>query len=178
MKKKIVIINGKGGSGKDTFVNYIKTMYPTVHTVTNISSIDEVCKFATFMGWEGSKTDKDRKFLSDLKKACIDWKDLPFQYIKEKIIEFDKHDTLKIMFIHIRERSEIEKVINYVKEYHKDIIVKKLLILSVIRNIGNISDDDIFSIPYDDVISNHFTLEDFYTKALKYNEKVLQDDKE
>ena len=64
MNKNIIVINGTGGSGKDTFVEYV-SKYAKVY---NFSSVDKVKEIAKLIGWTGTKTDKDRKFLSDLKK--------------------------------------------------------------------------------------------------------------
>lgn len=43
--KKIIIINGTGGSGKDTFVNYCAQFIKTV----NISSVDKVKEAANIL---------------------------------------------------------------------------------------------------------------------------------
>ena len=64
MEKITVIINGVGGCGKDTLVE----MLSSHRKVKNISSITPVKKIAEHCGWLGEKTDKARKFLSDLKK--------------------------------------------------------------------------------------------------------------
>ena len=66
--KQIVIINGTGGCGKDTFVSFV-SKYKRVY---NFSSIDKVKEIAKLIGWDGGKTDKDRKFLSDLKKLTTE----------------------------------------------------------------------------------------------------------
>ena len=67
--KQIFIINGSGGTGKDTFCNMIRDY--SGHDTYIISSVDDIKKKAQLMGWDGvSKTDKDRKFLSDLKDLC------------------------------------------------------------------------------------------------------------
>ena len=67
--KKVFIINGAAGVGKDTFVEiakykiFIKTGLPTY----NISSVDNVKTAAKILGWDGEKDARGRKFLSDLK---------------------------------------------------------------------------------------------------------------
>ena len=68
MDKNIIVINGTGGSGKDTFVEYV-SKYAKVY---NFSSVDKVKEIAKLIGWTGTKTDKDRKFLSDLKAGDRD----------------------------------------------------------------------------------------------------------
>ena len=63
MEKAIVIINGTGGSGKDTFIDFVKKHAKVV----NVSSVDFVKEVATLAGWQGEKSKEARKFLSDLK---------------------------------------------------------------------------------------------------------------
>ena len=70
-KKLVFITNGTGGCGKDTFAEILNDFVD----VTKISSIDPVKQFARFMGWNGGKTEKDRKFLSDLKLILIEYND-------------------------------------------------------------------------------------------------------
>ena len=56
MKKEVVVINGTGGSGKDTFISKV-SKYAKIY---NFSSIDKVKEIATLVGWNGTKTEKDR----------------------------------------------------------------------------------------------------------------------
>ena len=98
MNKRIIVINGTGGSGKDTFVEFVSKY----KKVFNFSSIDKVKEVARVIGWEGKKTEKDRKFLSDLKKLTTEYNDMAFNSIKDAVQKFYSSDE-EIMFIHIRE---------------------------------------------------------------------------
>ena len=81
MKKRIVIINGVGGSGKDTFVE----LCAKHANVINISSVDKVKEAAkVLVGWNGEKDEKSRKLLVDLKKISIEYNDYPTAYILEE----------------------------------------------------------------------------------------------
>ena len=52
MEKRIIIINGSGGVGKDTFVEYCSEFT----NVKNISSVDKVKEAAKILvGWNGEK---------------------------------------------------------------------------------------------------------------------------
>ena len=63
MNKQVIIINGTGGSGKDTFVRFCSEFAK----VTNISSVDKVKEAAKILvGWNGEKHEKARKLLDDL----------------------------------------------------------------------------------------------------------------
>ena len=71
MKKKAVIINGFGGVGKDTFIEMVHYKARFMHNtlVSTYSSVDKVKQAAITLGWDGkSKTEKDRRFLHELKK--------------------------------------------------------------------------------------------------------------
>ncbi len=70
MANKLIIINGVARSGKDTFIDIFKSLNPNT---INISSIDKVKELAREMGWDGTKDDKSRKFLSDLKDLWTDY---------------------------------------------------------------------------------------------------------
>lgn len=106
MKKLVVIINGNGGVGKDTLCEFAKDTF----VIRNISAITPIKEIASAYGWKGEKDAKARKFLADLKAAFIDYNDLPFLYIKEQYHFFLEDKKEEILFIHIREAEEIEKV--------------------------------------------------------------------
>ena len=78
MEKQRIIINGTGGSGKDTFVEYV-AKYTKVFNFSSIDVIKEIGSLQVYKkiqglewlaeyGWQGKKTEKDRKFLSELKR--------------------------------------------------------------------------------------------------------------
>lgn len=112
MNKLVVIINGRGGIGKDTLINAVKKDY----NVTNFSSIDKIKEIAAVGGWDFTdKSDKGRKLLADLKQAFLAYNDLPFTETIEHINAFlEKEPTnpwYSVMFVHIREPEEISRVI-------------------------------------------------------------------
>lgn len=158
MGKKIIIINGSGGVGKDTFVECCSKYTP----VKNISSVDKVKEAAKILvGWSGEKDEKSRKLLVDLKRLSIEYNNYPIKYIEKEIENFKKNDNQQIMFIHIREISEIKKV--------KDVIdnVQTLLITSnrVKKIVTNESDANVEHYNYDYYISNDGTIEELEKKA-------------
>ena len=163
--KKIVIINGTGGCGKDTFVD-ICSKYKKVY---NFSSIDSVKEIARIIGWNGTKSDKDRKFLSDLKKLTTDYNDFAFNSIKDAINIFNKSND-ELMFIHIREPEEIKKVVDKFK-------VKTLLIKRQNQELieTNSSDANVEDYNYDYIIINT-TLDEYENKAVNFI-KELENDK-
>ncbi len=143
MKKKIIIINGKDKSGKDTFINHIASIKKTV----NYSTISTIKNLAKQIGWNGTKTKKDRQFLSDLKKLIISYNDYPLKETLQVIEQFLTSNN-EILFIHIREEEEIKKLINHCEE--------KIFTLYIKRDYH---DCDMYLIneanyPYDYIIEN------------------------
>lgn len=158
--KEIIIINGTGGSGKDTFVEFVSKYKKTF----NFSSVDKVKKIATQIGWTGSKTEKDRKFLSDLKKLTTEYNDMSFNDIKENVKSFLNSDS-EIMFIHIREPEEIKRA---ALEFNtKTLLIKR----NGVDNISsNYSDANVENYEYDFIIYNT-TLEELEKEALNFSKK-------
>lgn len=173
MNKQIFVINGFGGVGKDTFVELVlvelNDKLKRFHTVVNFSSVDKVKEIAREIGWDGKKSEKDRKFLSDLKSLTSDYCDMPFQSMKTKIKDFVESDEGQILFLHIREPEEIERVVN-------EFGAKSILIVrdSVTHITSNVSDKNVFDYHYDFVIENNGTIEDLQEKVKQFiNETVM-----
>lgn len=160
--KKIVVINGTGGSGKDTFVE----LTSTIRKVYNVSSIDKVKEIAKTCGWNGKKDEKDRKFLSDLKILLIKYNDLPFNDICEKIEKFNNSED-EIMFIHIREPEEIKRIVS---KYNAITLLIKRKGLDNIET--NSSDFNVDNYDYDYYINNDGTIEDLKKEAISFIDKI------
>lgn len=157
--KQVVIINGSGGVGKDTFVEFC-SKYTNVANISSVDNVKEAAKILT--GWNGEKDEKSRKLLSDLKKLGIEYNDAPFQYLSKKVQEFQNSDK-EMLFIHIREHTEIEKC-------KQAFLAKTLLITNknVAAILSNYSDSDINNYHYDYVIHNDGTLEELKQKAKNF----------
>lgn len=132
--KKIIVINGLAGIGKDCFVTEFSKKRKTV----NFSSVDKVKEIAKMIGWDGGKTEKDRKFLSDLKSLTTEYNDMSYVDTCEAIEKF-KNSDFEYMFIHIREAEAIERIV-------KDFDATTLLITKADakRITSNVSDANIF----------------------------------
>lgn len=159
MDKHILIINGTGGAGKDTFVNFCSE----AEKVLNVSTVDKVKEAAKILvGWNGEKDEVSRKLLVDLKRLSIEYNDAPTKYILEMAKKFSKTED-KLMFIHIRESEEIEKT-------KKLLNAKTLLITNPRVKIitSNDSDGKVNEYQYDYYIENDGTLEDLKNKAFEF----------
>lgn len=156
MYKQVFIINGSGGVGKDTFVEFVADVFSTM----NFSSVDKVKKIARIAGWSGGKTEKDRKFLSDLKLLCTNYNDLPLNSMKEKYQEFINDNDSNFLFLHIREPEEIEKA--RIVFDAKTILIKKD---SVKHITSNMADANVYKYDYDVVVSNNGGINELREKA-------------
>ena len=156
MDKQIFIINGSGGVGKDMFVTLVSDYIETA----NFSSVDKVKEIARNIGWTGGKSEKDRKFLSDLKLLCTDYNDMPFNSMKSKVSKFLNSDHLRFLFLHIREPEEIERA--KIVFDAKTILVKRD---SVEQITSNMADANVYNYNYDIIINNNEGIADLKYKA-------------
>ena len=169
MEKTVIVINGAGGVGKDTLCEFAEKHYK----VMNISSITPIKEIAAMCGWAGEKTDKARKFLSDLKALSIEYNDFPTVWATAKYNEFLSSDY-EIMFVHIREGREIEKFVR-----STDGRAKTLLIRGGERmkksNYGNASDDEVENYSYDYYFVNENGFEEAERDFVSLLEKILKE---
>jgi hypothetical protein len=146
VKKLVVIVNGRGGAGKDTLCEGVSKEYRT----TSISSIDPIKRIAQEYGWKGEKDERSRRFLADLKQVFIAYNDLPTIYLLRKYNRFltNKKD---ILFVHIREGSEIDKLKKKINIPCITILIRR----SRDKGWGNTSDDNVESYAYDYYFDNN-----------------------
>lgn len=170
MNKQVFIINGTGGSGKDTFVSIVKEQLKDIiddSDVLNYSSVTKVKQIATHCGWHGGKSEKDRKFLSDLKLLLTDYNNLPLEDMKKEYRYFMLPHVYpyenSLLFFHIREPEEIDKA---VKEFNATTVLVKRN--SVKHIISNVADANVYNYDYDIVIKNNGTLEGLEEKAAQF----------
>ena len=158
---KIVIINGTGGAGKDTFVTMCKDILGSKY-VYNISTVDFVKEVATLCGWNGTKTPKNRKFLSDLKDLLTEWDDIPIKKVMAHTVacvacaEFDDTLDKSVVFIHCREPKEIDKLLREFKGEATTLLIRRSE-AEAVEQINH-ADNDVLNYSYDYTIYNDSTL--------------------
>lgn len=169
IRPTVIIINGAGGVGKDTICDVIANNYVTFV----YSSIAPIKGVAQFIGWNGEKTDKARKMLSDLKDICTQYSDLPFRYMKEKLLGTQVYPGVDYVCFHIREPDEIAKFKQYAK--NQGYTCKTLLIRSerAQQSYGNHADDDVENYPYDMIYQNDGTLENLDRDFIAFWKKEM-----
>ena len=113
-------------------------------------------------GWDGTKTPKNREFLSNLKDLLTKWNDVPYQKISKEIELFKRRmeshsfnpDTEGIVFIHCREPKEIARFLKEMNAY--SLLLRRPSEES--DDQSNHADAEVFDFNYDYTIYNDSTL--------------------
>lgn len=169
---QIVVINGAPRAGKDQFVSFCQK-----HLLWcgNFSTVDFVKEVATMCGWDGTKTPKNRAFLSDLKDLLTNWDDVPYKKIvneicnfccKAECYDFSSDDVL--CFVHCREPKEIAKFVD--KMDAKTLLIRRAAVEE--NTQSNHADAGVFDYRYDYTITNDGTLEELEQKAINFMKKL------
>lgn len=166
MNKKIVIINGNGGVGKDTFVDFCSN-YAKVKKASTVDIVKEAARI--LVSYNNETDEKTRKFLSDLKTLSSKYNDAPYKYLIRSVDEFLKSEN-DILFLFVREIREIKKL-------KKDIDAITLLIKNDDKKFikSNYADEGVLNYDYDYIIINKFEKQDFLLKAEEFVGKILND---
>ena len=169
MKKIAIVINGRGGVGKDTLCELASRHF----RVKNISSVTPIKEIAAMCGWDGRKDPKSRKFLSDLKQLCVEYNDFPTNWAYEEYLEFLSSDK-EVFFVHIREGSEIRKFID-----RTDGRAVALLVRGGARMmggaLGNASDDEVENFSYNYYYTNDKSIEEAEREFVALLQQMLED---
>lgn len=166
MDKFVLIVNGNPGAGKTTFAEIVSRQAETMI----YSSIDHVKHiYKRYFDWDGKKTDKSRKFLSNMKDFLRIETSILENDLRQKYAEFG-YSQAKYLIIDIREAAEIKK---YKALFNaKTVLINNMASPSVTTNK---SDAQINSTEYDYKLQNDGSIEDFEV-AIKYFLIGLQQD--
>jgi hypothetical protein len=148
--KKILITNGSGGCGKDTLAELMSKYVDII----KYSSIDFFKELGTLGRMKTQKNEGERILLYNLKKAFIEYNELPTILCGEEIDNFLQNDENDILIIDVREPKEIQKL----KELYPQIITVLVINKNVPVITYNSSDANVFDYVYDYVIDNSYTL--------------------
>lgn len=160
-------------SGKDTFCSKVIDITTPNYGVV-LSTVDLVKEIAKDLGWNGEKTPKDRKFLSDLKDILTEWDDIPIKDIERRIDNFlypiryyglDEKEA--VIFIMCREPKEIDTMCKRLGA--KSLIVRRTDAENSEKS--NHADEEVLEYQYDIEIDNNGTLLDLSYKAIEFVEK-------
>ena len=170
---KVVVVNGRPESGKTTFEKKCRELVEASSTfwfdetkqmeVAMISTVDFIKQIATECGWDGVKTPRNRKFLSDLKDLLTEWNDVPYQKILEHIdymrVFGNGYDW--ILFVDCREPKEIQKL----KERLNATTVLVRRLGDEMNETSNHADANVFEYEYDYTIKNYGDLSDLVVEC-------------
>lgn len=144
----IVMINGSGGSGKDTVVDMYKIV--SKENVHNLSTIDSVKAVAAQIGWNGKKDAKSRKFLSDLKDSWTKFNNGIFIEICDAIDYIKANNPKATIFVHCREPEEIAEF----ADMYEDDLITLLITRESSEEFDNHADSNVDNYKYDHTITN------------------------
>lgn len=200
--KKIIIINGSGGVGKDAFAKRVieetlklakrivpvenedycvnpEVFYRIDNIITNnISTIDCVKNIAKMFNWNGEKSEKDRKMLSDLKNLMTVYNDYPFKRITAQITDWLRYDKTRpndmynhsFLFVHCREPKEIERIKN---QFPNDTFTLLVQNPKVAKITGNHADKEVENYNYDFTVVNDSDLIALRKVAIDFYKKIF-----
>ena len=170
--KRIFVINGEAGCGKDTFVELCDSHSTLL--IENISMVDKVKAIAKECGWSGEKTPEARKFLSDLKDLCDNFNNMSYQDVKSSTETFLNDPFDDILFIHAREPEDIKRLCDEFDA--KSILIKRK---GYKTKASNHADENVYNFDYDYVIENPGTnLSDYAEVAIRFLKNLDMEEKE
>ena len=159
---KVILINGSGGSGKDTVVELVTSYLRDKYDVKNTSTIDEVKNIARLMGWNYEKDERGRQFLADLKDAWTKYNNGANMKIYRDIIDWNAYEELMpkeyVMFVHVREPESIQWFVDMLSTCN--IFVCTLIVKRAgIEEFFNDADRNVENFEYDITLINGSDLE-------------------
>lgn len=179
---KVVVVNGRPESGKTTFEEKCMELVRASSTfwfdeskrvmVEMCSTVDFVKKIALECGWDGVKTSRNRKFLSDLKDLLTEWDDVPFQKILEKVEDLCFYPNDFLLFVDCREPAEIQKLKERLNA--TTVIVRRLG--DEVNETSNHADANVFDYEYDYTIKNYGDLSDLVVECVGFLDYMKERD--
>ena len=163
--KKVFITSGVGRSGKDTFCEFVGK-----YTLTHKCSIVDLPKEAAkVLGWDGGKTEKDRKFLSDIMDLSTEYNDSPFRDVLSIVADF-KNNLIEdeVLFIDMRDPKDIARA---VETFGAETILIRNPNVEKIES--NHADANVEDYDYDYIIENDGTLEQLDAMARLFVRDII-----
>jgi hypothetical protein len=114
---KVIIINGKGGSGKDTLIELTKDLFDG--KVIKIDHAVLAKKAYQILGWKGEKSKEDRavlEYLTDVSSENGFVFKVNMEFIERNIFLSQKSGVGKIIFICCRKESHIKEYVKNLKK--------------------------------------------------------------
>ena len=163
--KKIFVLNGVGTSGKGCFAEFIGK-YISTH---KYSIVDLPKEAAKVLGWNGGKTERDRKFLSDVMDLSSDYNDAPFKDVTSIVADF-KNNKIEadVLIIDMRDPIDIARAVETFGA--ETILIRNPRVGEIITNHADANVEDYM---YNYIINNDGTLEQLETVAKIFVRDVI-----
>lgn len=168
--KKVYVTSGVGRSGKDTFCEFVGKYIPTY----KYSIVDLPKEAAKVLGWDGGKSEKDRRFLSDIMDLSTKYNDAPFKDVLSLVTDFNINKDFaeyEVLIIDMRDPKDIARA---VREFGAETILIENPNVKKIES--NHADRDVENYKYDYVIKNNGSLEQLDYVAKEFVEYVIKGD--
>jgi CO dehydrogenase nickel-insertion accessory protein CooC1 len=160
---KVILINGSGGSGKDTVVELVSSYLKNKYSIENISTVDEVKRIARSMGWDNQKDEKGRQFLADLKQVWTNYNNGANEEVLKTLYNHNTYEIYSpkeyIIFVHCREPEALAWFKERLKN-HKISVCTLIVKRENITEFFNDADQNVEKFDYDITLINHGSLED------------------
>ena len=151
--KKVFITNSVGGSGKDTWASLLNK-YVSVY---KYSIVDLPKQAAKLLGWDGGKTEKDRKFLSDIMDLATEYNDAPFRDVLSLVTDLKNNKDfpkVEVLIIDMRDPKDIARAVETFGA--ETILIRNPNVADITTNHA---DRDVENYEYDYIIENDGSLE-------------------
>ncbi len=176
--RKLIITNGTGGAGKDTFCKYITEYLETKgYKACRYSYADFARYLLSKSGIDtNKKTNKDRILLAGLNKLLEEYDDIPFkdccQFIDDTLFNCDDtecipEDVVNVILLDVR----VPKVIDKFKNVYSNVIT--VLIENGVTNTATKEDSGVFDYCYDSIISNTKGYDYLKEQAESFSDKFI-----
>lgn len=132
----VVLINGKAGVGKDTFVDYCKEFVDENNlgvVIENLHRSDLPKKALKSIGWDGNKTPEARELLVKLTDFGENF-GMTYDYLIDSLSVLEE-DKFKLIFYHVRDPETIEKLKNHLQRWRFNLWTMSLLITRCAEDI-------------------------------------------
>ena len=182
---KIIVINGKGGIGKDTLIEALADAAPHYIHVTNVSSITPIAEACEKSGvLIGNRKDNAyRKLLSDMKSAIDEYHtkktDMPFttRYLVQQTDQWKRlclfgKATHHVLVVHIREPEMIQDFLASNPD------ATTLLVTSdrAQDSYGNPSDEGVNAFSYNYIFEANSTKEKEAAEFCSFIENIIKEE--
>lgn len=173
-KLRVIVLNGYGGTGKDTFYGFCYNKIKATDSnaiVSHISMVDKAKYIAKMTGWDGGKSEKDRKYLAELKTLIDNYNDGSMGSIKQFIgsMNYKYGSRDRYIFVDSREPYDIDRL---VADYGATTVF--IINNNIPKVLSNHADANVEKYEYDYYIDNNSTLDNLENNANHFIETLME----